>query len=66
MGPRFTLDQDPSAVGDEPNVPDWLDVERIEEMLSPPETDWYGRRCPMYTSADDRLPNGKVGSRPQG
>mgnify|MGYP006287873185 CR=1 FL=1 len=41
MGPGFTLDQDPSAVGDEPNVPDWLDVdvERIEEMLPPPETD---------------------------
>jgi glyoxalase family protein len=40
MGPGFTLDQDPSEFGEELKVPDWLDVdiERIEEMLPPLET----------------------------
>ncbi|MEF8818009.1 MAG: VOC family protein [Haloferacaceae archaeon] len=40
MGPGFTLDQDPEAFGEELKVPDWLDVdvERIEELLPPLET----------------------------
>lgn len=40
MGPGFTLDQDPAEFGEQLVVPDWLDVdiERIEEMLPPLET----------------------------
>ncbi|WP_238717436.1 VOC family protein [Natronorubrum halophilum] len=39
-GPGFTIDQDPEDYGDELKVPDWLevDVERINEMLPPLET----------------------------
>ena len=41
MGPGFSLDQDPAEYGQELKVPAWLDVdvERIEAMLPPLDTD---------------------------
>ena len=40
MGPGFELDESPEEFGEQLRVPDWLDVdiERIEEMLPPLET----------------------------